>query len=143
MQNSVISFWSLVLVQILSAALLLTIIVCAPGTWDVQRRIGAVLAIVSLFCLGVSRYQLGKSFSVRPKANELVTRGIYSRVRNPIYVFSALMIAGLFLVLHRPGLWLLFVVLIPVQILRARREARVLEEHFGDQYRVYRQQTWF
>ena len=52
------------------------------------------------------------------------------------------MIAGIILVLHRPYYGLLGV-LIPLQIVRAKREARVLEEHFGEEYRAYRSQTWF
>jgi protein-S-isoprenylcysteine O-methyltransferase Ste14 len=136
-------FWSFVFVQLVVATLLLGIIFLSPGPWDVQRQAGAALAVVSLGFLGVSRYQLGKSFSITPQARALVTHGIYSRIRNPIYVFSALMFAGLILVLHRPMLWLWFVILIPVQTLRARREARVLEERFGDEYRAYRRKTWF
>jgi protein-S-isoprenylcysteine O-methyltransferase Ste14 len=34
-------------------------------------------------------------------------------------------------------------VLVPMQIIRARREAAVLEAKFGDAYREYRQRTWF
>jgi protein-S-isoprenylcysteine O-methyltransferase Ste14 len=34
-------------------------------------------------------------------------------------------------------------VLIPMQIVRARKEARVLEEKFGEEYRAYRARTWF
>jgi len=33
--------------------------------------------------------------------------------------------------------------LVPVQIVRARREAVVLEAKFGDAYREYRKRTWF
>jgi protein-S-isoprenylcysteine O-methyltransferase Ste14 len=29
------------------------------------------------------------------------------------------------------------------QVIRARREAHVLEEAFGDAYREYRRKTWF
>jgi len=36
-----------------------------------------------------------------------------------------------------------FVVLIPIQIWRAGKESKVLEEKFGDEYRKYRAQTWF
>ena len=31
----------------------------------------------------------------------------------------------------------------PYQIMRARREAAVLEATFGDAYREYRKRTWF
>jgi protein-S-isoprenylcysteine O-methyltransferase Ste14 len=73
----------------------------------------------------------------------LITHGVYSKIRNPIYAFGSLLVAGLALVLHRPGLWLLFVAIIIVQIFRARREAQVLEDAFGDAYREYRRKTWF
>lgn len=91
----------------------------------------------------MARIQLGNSFSVTPQARQLVTHGIYSRVRNPIYVFSALAIAGLFLFLGNLYFLLLLVVILRLQFFRARAEARVPEEHFGEQYRRYRAPTWF
>jgi len=36
-----------------------------------------------------------------------------------------------------------FLVLIPLQLIRARIESHVLEEKFGDTYRQYKSQTWF
>ena len=45
--------------------------------------------------------------------------------------------------LWRLDFLLFFLAVIPVQIFRARREARVLEEKFGEEYRVYRRGTWF
>jgi len=32
---------------------------------------------------------------------------------------------------------------VPLQVWRARNEARVLETKFGDAYRDYRRNTWF
>jgi protein-S-isoprenylcysteine O-methyltransferase Ste14 len=54
-----------------------------------------------------------------------------------------LLCAGVVLVVHRPVLWLILLVMIVAQTLRARREARVLEAAFGDAYRDYRRRTWF
>jgi protein-S-isoprenylcysteine O-methyltransferase Ste14 len=107
------------------------------------RAFGTGLAIVAFGLWATARIQLGKSFSVKPRALALVTRGIYSKIRNPIYVFSALWIAGVILALGRP-MWLLIVsALIPMQVVRARREARVLSEKFGNAYVEYRNRTWF
>lgn len=91
----------------------------------------------------MSRWTLGSSFSVTAQARELVTRGIYSRIRNPIYVSGSVFIAGLILISGKPEMWILLAVIVVVQIVRARREARVLEAKFGDEYRRYRRQTWF
>jgi protein-S-isoprenylcysteine O-methyltransferase Ste14 len=87
--------------------------------------------------------QLGRSFSVEAKATELVTAGIYSRIRNPIYFFGALMILGVIVWTGRPILLLIYVILIPAQIVRARKEAQILEAKFGDAYVEYRKKTWF
>ena len=53
------------------------------------------------------------------------------------------MIAGFFIAIHRPWLLLLLAIVIPMQIVRAGKEAKVLEEKFGDEYRQYKQRTWF
>lgn len=111
--------------------------------WNAQRYVGTVLAIVGVTFIFIARYQLGKSFSIRPEAHALVTTGIYSKIRNPIYVFGTVLIAGLFLVLQKPWLWILLVVLVIAQSMRAKLEARVLEAAFGDAYREYRRKTWF
>ena len=90
----------------------------------------------------LARYTLGRSFSVTAKARALVTTGIYARIRNPIYVSSSVFVAGIFLIVRQPRLWLVLAAIIVMQIVRARNEARVLEAGFGDAYREYRRHTW-
>jgi len=113
------------------------------GPWNWERYVRTVSVVVGAGFIVVARLQLGKSFSLAPKAKRLVTAGLYSKIRNPIYVFGSLMFAGFILVVQRPGLWILFVVLVTAQTIRARREARVLEDAFGDEYREHRRKTWF
>ena len=72
-----------------------------------------------------------------------MTHGIYSKIRNPIYVSGTILVSGFVLIFHRPALWLLVAAIVVVQTVRARREARVLEAAFGDAYRDYRCKTWF
>jgi protein-S-isoprenylcysteine O-methyltransferase Ste14 len=80
---------------------------------------------------------------VKAEAHELVTTGLYSKIRNPIYVFGMIMLVGMVLILQRPVGWLVIVAGVLGQTIRARREARVLEDAFGDAYREYRRKTWF
>jgi protein-S-isoprenylcysteine O-methyltransferase Ste14 len=114
-----------------------------PGPHGLARIIGLLLGLIGLAGIILSRYTLGRSFSIVPKATALVTSGIYSRIRNPIYVSGEIFLAGLVFILWKPALLLIMLVLVPVQVLRARREAAVLEAKFGDEYRAYRKRTWF
>jgi protein-S-isoprenylcysteine O-methyltransferase Ste14 len=115
----------------------------SPSPWTWRQTAGLSLVIVG-FCFWMTAHvQLGASFSMTPQARALVTHGLYSKIRNPIYVSGAILIAGLALFWNRPYLLGAFAVLIPLQIWRARKEACVLEEKFGEEYRAYRRQTWF
>jgi protein-S-isoprenylcysteine O-methyltransferase Ste14 len=115
----------------------------AHPPWTPLRIAGLVLMTVGLILLTISRIQLGNSFSLTPQAKKLVTHGVYSRIRNPIYFFGTFVFTGLFLFLEMPWLLLVIVPVLILQITRARAEARVLEEAFGDEYRRYRTSTWF
>ena len=116
----------------------------APSVeWNAVRIVGAAIAIVSLALLVVARLQLGAAFSVQAKAKTLVTTGLYSRIRNPIYVFSAMFLVGIVIVSERWLLLLLMAALVPMQMVRARKEARVLAAAFGEEYERYKAGTWF
>ena len=136
-------FTPFLIFQILAVVLIIIVMMLWPGAWNVSRWIGLMLALPSAILLIIARYQIGRSFSVTPQARELVTHGLYSKIRNPIYVFAGLFALGVLLVLQMPVLFILFAIMIPVQIVRARREAKVLESKFGDAYREYRKTTWF
>lgn len=127
-----------------SLAIVAFVIFKAPdGPWTALQILGLVLMICGLVGMAIARFQLGNSFSVTPQARALVTRGIYSRIRNPVYVFGAILIAGMILYVNRPRWFWCFLILIPLQVVRARAEAKVLKERFGEEYRQYRARTWF
>jgi protein-S-isoprenylcysteine O-methyltransferase Ste14 len=111
--------------------------------WTPARIAGVVIGLPSAVLLVLARIELGGSFSVRPKAQTLVTHGLYSRIRNPIYLFGGLAIVGAFLYINQPVYLWVFVILIPLQIYRARQESKVLEASFGDEYRQYKSRSWF
>jgi len=138
-----VNFYGLAGVQVIAFVLLIAFDVMWPAPWNAQRVVGSVLLAAGLLLVFVARFQLGRSFSVTAQARKLVTHGLYSRIRNPIYVFGTLAIIGLCLILQKPGIWLLVVFVVAMQTVRARKEARILEAKFGDEYRAYRSRTWF
>ncbi len=114
----------------------------APAAWSVSRTIGLGLAVAGFVLWTVARFQLGNAVTVSAQAKQLVTRGLYSRFRNPIYVFGLVFMAGYILLLGRAPWLLVFLAIIPLQVWRARAEARGLEAKFGEEYRSYRRRTW-
>jgi protein-S-isoprenylcysteine O-methyltransferase Ste14 len=138
-RGSILRVW-LPLVAFLGATY--AIFVLGPGPHDALRWLGLALCLIGQSGVIVGRATLGHSFSIKAKATELVTTGIYSRVRNPIYVSGVIWVMGLTLIVRKPVIALVLVVIIPMQIVRARREAAVLEAKFGDAYREYRRRTW-
>jgi protein-S-isoprenylcysteine O-methyltransferase Ste14 len=134
---------NIALTLIVGAALSSLIWRYPPEGWTVMQIVGLSLMVAGFVLWTIARFQLGSSLTVTAQAKQLVTRGLYSKIRNPIYTFGSCVIAGLILLLGRP-LWLLiFVMVIPLQIWRAGKEARVLETKFGEDYRAYRAATWF
>jgi protein-S-isoprenylcysteine O-methyltransferase Ste14 len=91
----------------------------------------------------LARKQLGDAFSARAEARKLVTWGVYSRIRHPVYVFGSVAWVGALLpMLGWQGLTI-GVVLVFVQFARARREERLLAETFGPEWEEYKRHTWF
>ncbi len=125
------------------AAFVVLVMKNAHLPWPPMRIAGVCLLLLAIAWVGVARFQLGRSFSVTPQARQLVTTGIYARFRNPIYLASPFLLIGLSLVFAQWWPMLLLVVVIPLQIVRARREARVLRAAFGAEYDRYRARTWF
>jgi protein-S-isoprenylcysteine O-methyltransferase Ste14 len=101
-----------------------------------QFIIGFTMAMVGYILWAVSRIQLGSSFSILPAVNDkLVSSGLYAYFSNPLYLFSTISIAGYALLLNRSELlFILLLLVVPVQIYRARKEARILQERFGEEY---------
>jgi len=113
------------------------------GLHNTLSYIALCLSLACAVLWLVARWQLGNAFSVTAQAHQLVTQGLYSKIRHPIYVFGTL--AFLFVVLALQG-WsalIIWVVVLLIQVVRLRREERVLAETFGAEYTTYRSKTWF
>jgi protein-S-isoprenylcysteine O-methyltransferase Ste14 len=78
----------------------------------------------------------------KPKIKKLVTLGIYSKIRHPLYSGIILTLIGL--AFMYPKVWFILVNLLIVVyfIRRMRVEDRYLTETLGKRYRDYQRRTW-
>ena len=82
------------LALILVAAVLITMR-AMQLPWTPAHITGFAIAAPAFLLFVLARvFNLGQAFSVQAKASTLVTTGLYSRIRNPIYVFGALIDRG-------------------------------------------------
>jgi protein-S-isoprenylcysteine O-methyltransferase Ste14 len=107
--------------------------------------LGVLLLIGSILVFWRAHADLGvhwsPSLEIRDK-HELVTRGIYSVIRHPMYASQWLwVIAQPLLLQNWIAGFLNLLVFIPFYFLRVRAEEQMMMETFGDQYRVYREKV--
>ncbi len=97
---------------------------------------GAAIFFLGLSLAIMARIQMGKNwidledFQVLPDQS-LVTTGIYSHIRHPIYAGDLLLVLGLQLALNS-WLVLLFLALVPVVVRQALAEEELLVKAFPD-----------
>lgn len=118
-------------------------VVLKGWAWDARHVAGMAIAALGFALWFTARLQLGASFAVSARAKALVTTGLYSKFRNPIYLFGGMAYGGLFIAWGNVYALLFFFTVCPVyQFLRARRESQVLEKAFGEEYLRYKASTW-
>ncbi|HEV2351040.1 MAG TPA: isoprenylcysteine carboxylmethyltransferase family protein [Terriglobia bacterium] len=110
---------------------------------DARFFAGIPIAAIGFILWMIARVQLGKSFAIRAEARALVTTGLYSKIRHPIYFFAGIAFTGLFVAWGQLFPLLGFFIIYSSQILRIRKEEKVLEDAFGEDYRRYKAKTWF
>jgi len=99
----------------------------------------------ALVLLWLSHVSLGDNWSPRPEilaGHVLVTQGVYRFVRHPMYAAHFLWGIAQALLL---GNWVagpaMLVVMLPVYLVRAPREERLLGERFGEAYEAWAART--
>jgi protein-S-isoprenylcysteine O-methyltransferase Ste14 len=110
--------------------------------WSCVQIIGISLATIGFCGWFAARIQLGDSCTFAPESKKLVRHGLYSKIRNPVYIFGIIFMTGYILIINQLYLLLLIIIIIPIQIYRAHVEAILLEKHFGDSYRNYVENVW-
>jgi protein-S-isoprenylcysteine O-methyltransferase Ste14 len=116
------------------------------GTKPALALLG-VAALAAALALGlVRRRQLGNRILVGvPELSrdpgQLVTGGIYARMRNPRYVEFLLSVLGWVAIANHVGTWVLFVLSFPLVHLVVLLEERELHDRFGAAYETNRRRV--
>lgn len=115
-------------------------------SFPVASYIGFLLVLTGLLLALKARRDIGinwaNSYELQVKQHqELVTWGVYSVIRHPIYTAMVLMLVGSQLV-AQSYLFLLYLFLWLGVYWQAKREEILLLHHFGDKYREYRKKTY-
>jgi protein-S-isoprenylcysteine O-methyltransferase Ste14 len=109
---------------------------------DAVVVLGAILTIFGFTLVILARMQLGDSFTAKAEARTLVTHGLYSRIRHPVYFFGVLGLCGIAICLRSVYFNIYLVIAILGLLWRIRKENKVLREKFGTSYADHRRQTW-
>lgn len=106
---------------------------------------GTVVLCAALWLFHRSHADLDRNWSKTlelRKGHQLVTTGVYRRVRHPMY--AAIFLFGLaqaLLLANRLAGWSAFVTFAVMYLFRTPREERMMREHFGEAYRAYALRT--
>lgn len=121
-----------------------------PESYDMNlsflvRSFGAVLMIISVFILYTTHKELGKNWSPLleiAKGHNLVTTGIYKKIRHPMYSSIWLRAIGQWLLLSNWFVGLVGLLLWAVAYFsRIRVEEGMMLKQFGNEYRTYMKKT--
>jgi protein-S-isoprenylcysteine O-methyltransferase Ste14 len=103
--------------------------------------IGTAVFAMALLFLWRSHADLGRNWSailrISPE-HTLVTEGVYRHIRHPMYTAHLLWAIGQGLLLENwlAG-WAFLVVFVPLYLIRAPKEERMMLEQFDERYRQY------
>jgi len=106
---------------------------------------GVMCSVIGLWLFYRSHADLGTNWSITLEVREqhrLITRGVYRRIRHPMYSALVLYSVGQALVIPNwlagPANLIVFTILLA---LRVRAEERMMGEAFGDEYAAYSART--
>jgi len=107
--------------------------------------VGAALHIWGTWLLWRVHVDLGANWSPSLQVfgeHELVTGGVYTRIRHPMYASTLLWaVAQVFLLQNWVAGPCFLISVIPLILVRLPREERMMAEHFGEAYREYMTRT--
>jgi protein-S-isoprenylcysteine O-methyltransferase Ste14 len=105
---------------------------------------GLILIHVSLLWIGIAQYQMGISWRIgidEQHKTKLVTQGIFSISRNPIFLGMIVSVFGLFLIIPNALTFFLSLCTYVVIQIQIRLEEEFLSKQHGKEYEAYKVKT--
>jgi protein-S-isoprenylcysteine O-methyltransferase Ste14 len=109
------------------------------------RWLGVAIIVLALYVFWRSQVDLGRNWSASLQiyaGHELVTKGIYGRIRHPMYASQWIWCLAQALLLPN---WIAgfssLIFFVPLYFLRVPEEERMMLDQFGEQYRQYKART--
>eukprot|EP00193_Tetraselmis_chui_P017103 CAMPEP_0177774764 /NCGR_PEP_ID=MMETSP0491_2-20121128/13711_1 /TAXON_ID=63592 /ORGANISM="Tetraselmis chuii, Strain PLY429" /LENGTH=236 /DNA_ID=CAMNT_0019293225 /DNA_START=225 /DNA_END=935 /DNA_ORIENTATION=+ len=122
-------------------SVLVALSVFTPDAFDpVSSAVGVISLLGGTVLAGFAFKDLGNSLSPLPKPREgskLVTTGVYSYARHPMYAGLNLVFLGVALLSGSRAKFLLFLALLVLVDKKASLEERFLAEQFGEDWTAY------
>ena len=104
---------------------------------------GIFLLVSGMVISIVSRLNLWHSYHYIPTAKKLITSGLYRYFSHPMYVGNQIFFFGFAMVMGSIwGVIIAAVLILPIHIVRATWEEKVLVEKFGTEYIEYKKKVW-
>jgi protein-S-isoprenylcysteine O-methyltransferase Ste14 len=108
------------------------------------RIIGLLLIHISLLWIAIAQYQMSNSWRIgidEKNKTDLVTRGIFSLSRNPIFLGMIISVTGIFLILPNALSFFTAVATYFIIHIQIRLEEVFLQRQHGEQYLNYKKET--
>lgn len=105
---------------------------------------GMVVAHIALIWISIAQFQMGISWRIgidEKNKTELVTHGIFSVSRNPIFLGMILTMSGVFLIIPNAVTFFLALASYFIIQIQIRLEEEFLEKVHGAEYQVYMRNT--
>jgi protein-S-isoprenylcysteine O-methyltransferase Ste14 len=108
------------------------------------RTIGFIICTIGVIFIIAGIITLGEYFTTSIIPKGLVTTGIYSKIRHPMFTGAILVYIGIVVIFQSIiGFLLVIFILIPFFIYSAIEEEKILSEKFKDKYTAYKKKTFF
>lgn len=111
------------------------------GLLILRAAIGTPIVLLSFYFESKSCSILGKPQSYPQEIRKLITSGIYSKMRHPVYLGRMLMNLGFLIMFPIVPMLIVTVVFVIVWYLMALHEEMLLMKRFGRNYKKYREKV--